>query len=53
MKYFCDECKVHPAEKLHTLIAAHDCASFSLRLLIVLNILNYINLRLDVTPSST
>ena len=39
---FCDECKVHPAKKLQTLIAAHYCASFSVRLLISLNMLSWV-----------
>ena len=68
MKYFCDQCKVHPAkkkqtnkqtnkitnkkqnkkQKLHTLIAAHDCASFTASLLVAVDIS-----QLDVTQSST
>ena len=40
MKYFCDKCKDRPAKKLHTFIAAHYCASFSVRLLIALNMLS-------------
>ena len=41
MNYFCDYCKVHHAQKLHILIAAHDCASFSERLLIALHMLSW------------
>ena len=41
MKYFCDKCKAHPAEKGNTLIAAHYCASFSVRSLIPLNMLSW------------
>ena len=34
-------CPDGPAEKQHTLIAAHDCALFSVRLLIALNMLSW------------
>ena len=42
MKYFCDYCKVRPTENLHSLIAAHDCTSFLVRLLIALNMLSWV-----------
>ena len=35
-------------KKLHTLIAAHDCASFSVRLLIALNTLSWMYPVVDV-----
>ena len=45
MKYFSHKCKVHPTVNLHSLIAVHDCASFSVRLLIALE-----HVQLGVTP---
>ena len=41
MKYFHDQCMVHLNEKLNIFIPAHDCASFSVRLLIALNMLSW------------
>ena len=45
MKYICDTLKVRPTENLHSLIATQDCASFSVRLLIALNMLSWVRRR--------
>ena len=46
-------CRVHLAEKLHTLIATHNCASFSVRLLIAQNMLSWMLRQLYISMIRT